>query len=224
MDKNLEKFLEPTELIDWKHPLILEKSNALFTAKESDSAKAEVIFYFIREIPYAFDISFNAKDYKASAILQANRGFCTQKAILFCALARSAGIPAGIHFHDIVDHTLSDHFLKFLKTDVLVYHGIASLFISGAWRQYDATIDSRLADRKGMQPVSFSPDHDCLMPPKDLEGGPNIDYVKDRGRHADVSFQDIETFYRQAYSHLSKLDLDAFMVDREERIKEKKRQ
>jgi len=217
MDQNLEKYLKPTDLMDWEHPVIQEKAAQLFFHKDSPVQKAEPLFDFIREIPYAFHISFSAEDYKASAILKANRGFCTQKAILFCTLARCAGIPAGIHFYDIVDYTLADHFTQFLKTNTLVYHGITSLYLNGKWLQYDATIDTRLAARKGMRPVVFSRDKDCLNPPYGLNNQPNIEYIKDRGLYADVTFSDLQNWYKKNYSHLSELDLVNYMVEREER-------
>jgi len=191
------------ELIDSGHPGIIRKIEELSGDSATDAELAGNIFYFIRDsIRYTFIPRFDSDDYRASSILKSSRGFCTQKAILFCALARCAGLPAGIHFYDIVDHSLPDEATAMLKTNTFYRHGIAELYIDDAWRQYDATLDSTLVERNGLRPVEFDAGADCLMHETTLDGSAHISYIKDHGRTSRVSFDEIMSWFRLYYPHI----------------------
>lgn len=201
--KHDPEFLEPTRLIDYHHPAILAQSTKLTQACQSPAEKARAIFYFIRdEIRYDFRLKYTPVEYQASHILQAGGGFCTQKAILFCALARSSGIPAGIYFYDIIDHSLTDFFASLLRTRTLFHHGIAALFLDGKWLKYDATLDPQLSIRKNYVLVDFFPDRDCLLPVNTKRGEKHIEYTTDFGLFADVSFEMIMEWMQAGYPHL----------------------
>ena len=199
----LQRYLQPTRLIDSTHPDVAAKAESLRAGAGSAEETVRHLFYFIRdEVRYAFRVKYREEAFFASNILKKRFGFCTQKAILFCALARSCGIPAGIHFYDIVDHTLSDKFVEVLQTNVLYHHGIAVLHLNGAWRQYDATLDIHLVKSKGLQPVEFAADTDCLMEAETPAGGKHVEYIRDYGMVADVSTEDIKAWFREGYPHL----------------------
>jgi transglutaminase-like putative cysteine protease len=196
-------YIRSDELIESGHPGILQKADQLSESSARDVERAEKIFYFIRDsIRYTFIPRFDSDDYRASSILKSSRGFCTQKAILFCALARCAGIPAGIHFYDIVDKSLPDETVAMMKTSTFYRHGIAELYLDGIWRQYDATLDSALVERNGLRPVEFDAGADCLMHEATLDGSPHITYVKDHGRVSRVTFDEIMGWFRLYYPHL----------------------
>ncbi len=202
-DTSLQEFLTPTKLIDSSHPDILRKADELTSSTSQKEEMARHLFYFIRdEIPYEFKATFEEKEYVASEILKAGRGFCTQKAILFCALARCIGIPAGITFFDIIDHTLPPYIVGILKTRTLFHHGVATLNLAGHWHRYDATLDVPLCSRKNRIPVGFSPDEDCLMKPETADGAKHIDYIQEYGLYSDISFQEIVAWFREDYPHL----------------------
>ena len=199
----LYEFLKPTRLINSDHPDILRKSDELTSHQERIEDKARSIFYFIRdEISYDFRATFNEDEYLASSILKAGGGFCTQKAILFCALARRIGIPAGIHFYDIIDYTLPEYIINIIKTQTLYHHGIAVLQLNGQWHRYDATLDKTVCSRKNRIPVEFFPDRDCLMKSETYDGDRHIEYIRDYGMVSDVSFGHIVSWLRKGYPHL----------------------
>lgn len=201
--EKLQQYLAPTKLINSLHPEIIQKAGELTVGTISTEEKARRIFYFIRdEVRYVFRAQFEEEKYFASQILKNVRGFCTQKAILFCALARSCGIAAGIYFYDIVDFSLPQNFVNLLKTRTLYRHGIAVLFINGKWIKYDATLDSALTGSNNLHPVEFSPVQDCLMNPKTRTGARHIDYIKDYGLYSDVTFEEIVSWFKQNYPHL----------------------
>jgi transglutaminase-like putative cysteine protease len=201
---NLKRYLQSTPLINSDHPDVKAKQSEITRNASNPEERARSIFYFIRDsIPYEFRAQLHENAYLASSILKAGKGFCTQKAILFCALARSASIPAGIHFYDIEDHTLRKEVAAFLRTKTLFHHGIAALYLQEDWHLYDATLDRDLAERKKIRPVAFYPDRDCLMIGPDPASPPQIEYRKDYGMVDDVTFADILLWLRTGYPHLT---------------------
>ena len=202
---SLDRYLQPTKLINSDHAAVFEKIAELTSDKSTFEEKAKTVFYFIRdEIRYQFKTQRHESDYMASSVLRAKRGFCTQKAILFCALARCAGIPAGLHFYDIADHSLPKQMEKVLKTNVLYHHGIAELYLNNRWIQYDATLDIHLIEEKELIPVEFDSKKNCLMSANTKNGRKHIEYIRDFGRVHDVSFSEIRNRLREGYPHLFK--------------------
>ena len=202
----IQPFLNSTKLINFYHPKIQSQAKEITTDCSTHEEKAQNIFYYIRDkIRYEFRVKFTEEEYFASNIIEVGRGFCTQKAILFCALARSCNIPAGIYFYDIIDHTLPAYILNYMKTNVLYHHGIAALFINGKWNKYDATLDKVLIDRINLKPVEFSPNKDCLMHEKTKKGEKHIEYIKDYGMVSDVSTEQIIDWFDNGYPELTEL-------------------
>ena len=201
--KSLKEFVVPTKLIDSQNPAIIAKAGELTTNVVQVEDKAKYIFYFVRDnIHYNFRAKFDEEEYLASNILKKARGFCTQKAILFCALARSCGIPAGIHFYDIVDYTLPKRIVKIMRTRTLYHHGITALYLNGNWYKYDATLDIHMMKKNHLYPVEFNPNKNCLMNKKTPSDGRHIEYVRDHGLFTDVSFEEIMSWFKQGYPHL----------------------
>jgi len=201
--KDIQFFLHPTELINSQHPDIISKAEELTTGASSPVEQACKIFYFIRDqISYEFRAKYTKNEYLASSILSTGRGFCTQKAILFGALARSLGIPTGLYFYDIVDHTLPAYIVKLLRTRKLFHHGIVALYLNGNWNQYDATLDLQLTTRNNYFPVEFKSDQDCLMPNKTKAGEKHIEYVADYGLQQNVTCEQIWGWLKEGYPHL----------------------
>jgi len=204
-ENNLKRYLAATQLIDCSHLEIVKKKNELTQVTDTPEEKARKLFYFIRdEIRYVFHADRDEHFYHASAILEKGRGFCTQKSILFCALARACNIPAGIHFYDIDDYTLPKNFVALLRTKRLYRHGIVSPYLNGKWNKYDATLDIKLVNRNNLIPVEFFPDRDCFMRDKTQSGDKHIEYVKNYGLVSDVSFNEIRSWFKMYYGHLMK--------------------
>ncbi len=195
--------LDATPLIDADHSEIRCAAARIIGGSDDHLRQAEKIFYFVRDsIIYSFSVTRQEPSFRASAVLRRGRGFCTQKAILFCALARSCGIPAALAFYDILDNTLSPVLVRLLGGHMLYRHGIPALWLGGRWMQYDPTLEAALARRKGMSPVDFREDRDSLMPPQKEDGGPAIEYRVFHGMQEDVSFQEIASWMKAAYPRL----------------------
>jgi len=201
--QNYNSYLQSTNLIQSKDRSILEAVRIVIGNSISKNEIARKLFYFIRDdIRYQFIPQFDEINHLASKILSRRRGYCTQKAILFCSMARAAGIPAGIHFFDIIDHALPPRSKEILKTNRLYHHGITSLHLEDNWIKFDATLDLKLCQRNGLKPVEFAENHDCLMPTTTIKGHPHIEYVEDFGLYHDVAFEDILNWFKSGYPHM----------------------
>jgi len=197
------KYLISTSLIESDHPQIRSQAKKLTSSLRTDQEKIKSIFYFVRDdIKYLFGIPPSEAAVKASSVLSAMKGFCTQKAILFCSLARSCSIPSAINFYDIIDHTLSDYIARILKTKKLIRHGVPAVKLNNDWIQYDATLDIHLVQKKGLKPVEFSADQDCMMHSTTKNGNKHIEYVHNYGLTLDVSYQQIMYWMKEGYPHL----------------------
>mgnify|MGYP005619845855 CR=1 FL=1 len=203
METILLDYLKATRLINADDDAIVAKKRELTRGIDDPNEKARRIFYFVRDqIRYVFRTGASERAYRASMILNQGRGFCTQKAILFCSLARSCGIPAGIYFFDIADHTLPQNVRQLLGSNILFWHGVTALSLNGNWFRFDATLDRKLVEKNKLISVEFDPNRDCLMSSITQNGTPHIEYIRDHGMVADVSFQQISDRFQQSYPHL----------------------
>ena len=199
----ISDFLISTNLINFNHTEIVRMAKSITRGLNLEADKARAIFYFVRDqISYVFRAEFHEEAYQASSVLGRGMGFCTQKAILFCALARCCGFPAGLYFYDIIDFTLPDYIVNLLKTCKLYFHGITALYMGGEWYQYDATLNQDLVQKKSLRPVEFCKNNNCLMHSKTIDGKKHIEYINDHGLYSDVNIHQIQQWLSQCYPHL----------------------
>ena len=135
-------FLQPSKLCDSDHPFIIEQAKALVPEGSTGREAADAIRAFVRnEIDYVL----RPKDWRASQILEAGEGMCTNKAILQAALCRAVGVPAGFiitHLDKAVYLTDEDFDRDLFE---LIHQPTVHVFCAvwipeeGAWRMYDAT-------------------------------------------------------------------------------------
>jgi len=94
--ESIERFLECTDVIDWKSPEILEAVASIVPAASSDAHNARTLFEWVRDrIPHSKDAGLEAVTCRASDVLKHCTGICYAKSHLLAALLRAAGIPAG---------------------------------------------------------------------------------------------------------------------------------
>ena len=127
----IRKFLLATDIVDFQHLAIQDKTQQLFTAGMNDVEKASVAYQFVRdEIPHSFDCNAQVITARASDVLIHQTGICHAKANLLAALLRSQEIPTGFCFQHI---TMADD-------DSLGYcvHAYNAVFIENNWFRLDA--------------------------------------------------------------------------------------
>jgi len=94
---NLDTYLQPSEYIDFGHPLVAQKAAELAEEGGSHEAIAKRCFEFVRDsIKHSWDYRLNPVTCKASDVLRQGTGYCYAKSHLLAALLRANGIPAGL--------------------------------------------------------------------------------------------------------------------------------
>jgi transglutaminase-like putative cysteine protease len=96
-------FLQPTDIIDWHHPAVKAKAEALAQGLSDAVAIAKACYLWVRdEIRHTGDFGLPSVTCRASEVLAAGTGFCFAKSHLLAALLRANHIPAGICYQRIV--------------------------------------------------------------------------------------------------------------------------
>lgn len=93
----MEPYLQPSEMIDWENPAILELAKTLALNQQGPIAIARSCFEWVRdEIRHSYDYQMNPVTCRASDVLRYKTGYCYAKSHLLAALLRANGIPAGL--------------------------------------------------------------------------------------------------------------------------------
>ena len=194
----MDQCVKPTPNIDCDSEPIRKKAQELTEGLADPVEKAKAIFYFVRD-----QIRYNPYAYlypiQASSILERGYGYCVQKAVLLSALARASGIPARLGFTDIRNHQLDPDWQKIFKSDVVVYHGFAELFLNEHWIKATPAFDLRMCRENGLIPVEFDGIQHALFHTVTENGEPHIEYVRPYGSFEDVPIDDIIEGVSNAY-------------------------
>ncbi len=125
MKTDLEQYLDSSEYIDWKHPLVTAKAAELAEGCHSDEAVAKHCFEFVRNaIKHSWDYRMNPVTCSASEVLIHGTGYCYAKSHLLAALLRANGIPAGLCYQRLtVESDSPPYCLHGLNAVYLEHHG-----------------------------------------------------------------------------------------------------
>ena len=129
---DLQKYLASDSVVDWTSPQVSAKASELTGRLQSDVAKAQCLFEWVRdEIPHSADIDNDVVTCAASEVLRAGTGICFAKSHLLAALLRATGIPAGFCYQVL---TRNPPLLG------RVLHGFNGVFLPsiGQWVRVDA--------------------------------------------------------------------------------------
>lgn len=98
----LERFLEPSALIDFEHPALQGYIAAYHPAGRTDVEIVLSTFEFVRDaVVHSWDSQSRIVTAKASDVLLHRTGICYAKSHLFAALLRGMQIPAGICYQKL---------------------------------------------------------------------------------------------------------------------------
>ena len=93
----MQEYLKSTDIIDWKHPLVLEQALKLSNNLDNPIEIAKCCFEWVRdEIYHSSDFQMNPVTLKASEVLENKTGFCYAKSHLLAAFLRANRIPSGL--------------------------------------------------------------------------------------------------------------------------------
>jgi len=93
----MQKYLLPSQYIDYDHPSVSEKAAELADGVSSELDLVKICFEFVRDdIKHSWDYRMNPVTCKASEVLIHGTGYCYAKSHLLAALLRANAIPAGL--------------------------------------------------------------------------------------------------------------------------------
>ena len=196
----MDKYLQPTYFIDSDSDLVQTIASDLVSDHKNIRQNAIYLFYWTRDkIKYdAYSLSSLKRHYKASRIIQEEKGWCVQKAIVLTALARAVGIPARLHFADIRNYQTPDKLKTTIGTDIFLYHGYTDFYLNGKWVKATPAFNKELCEKFGYNTVEFDGIHDAILPEKTLKGKKYVEYLMDRGSNHDLPFKEIfKTFFEK---------------------------
>lgn len=206
----MRDFLEPGRFIDSAHPALVEFSRRN-SSGTSQRERAVSLYYAVRDqIRYNPFLDFSdPMVFKASAVLEADQGFCVGKASLLAACARAAGIAARVGFADVKNHLTSPRLAETMGSDLFVYHGYTDLYLEGKWVKATPAFNLALCTRFRVKPLEFDGRQDSIFHPFDQDNRRHMEYLRDRGTYADVPVDAIQQAFREAYPRFYRLGRDA---------------
>ena len=196
----MNDFLAPARYIDSGHPAVISfaEKNAV---GENDLQRAVALYYAVRDaIRYNPFLDFSKQEtFQASHCVAAGEGFCIGKAALLAACARAGGIPARVGFADVKNHLTTPALRERMGSDLFIYHGYAELLLEGRWVKATPAFNVELCRRFRVKPLDFDGRADSIFHPFDEEDRRHMEYLRDRGSHADVPVAEIMQAFREAY-------------------------
>ena len=206
----MKEFLEPGRYVDSAHPAVVAFS-ARHVKGNGEREKAVSLYYAVRDV-IRYNPFLDFSDplvFKASAVLEADQGFCVGKASLLAACARAAGIPARVGFADVKNHLTSPRLAETMGSDLFVYHGYTDLYLDGKWVKSTPAFNLELCTRFRVRPLEFDGREDSIFHPFDQDNRRHMEYLRDRGTYADVPVDAIQQAFQEAYPKFYRLGRDA---------------
>jgi transglutaminase-like putative cysteine protease len=144
-------FLEATDVIDWRHPLVQDKAQQLRGATTLLTIRN--CFEWVRdEIEHSADCKRGVVTCSASEVLQSGTGYCYAKSHLLAALLRANGIPAGFCYQRL---SIND------QGEPFCLHGFNAVYLDDfGWYRLDPRGNKPGIDAQFCPPVerlAFSP-------------------------------------------------------------------
>ncbi len=197
------KYLRPTPVIDCDSVSIVAKTRDLTRGQDNTIGKAKSLFYFVRdEIKYNMYVSKSLReDFRASNTLSRGEGYCVQKAVLLVALARAAGIPAGLGFARLRNSLLPQRILKRLGTNIFPFHGYAELYLDGKWVKATPAFDFSMCQKNRIIPVEFDGKNDAMFHSHSQDGKLHIEYLADLGHYDDLPLDRLRNILTQHFGN-----------------------
>jgi transglutaminase-like putative cysteine protease len=200
-----DTWLRPTPFVDSDAPAVTAFARRTADGETDPRRRAVALYYAVRDgVTYTPYCDYRSPDtYRASAVLARGAGFCVGKAALLAAAARAEGIPARLRFADVRNHLCTPRLRALMGGDVFIYHGYVELELEGRWVKATPAFDLALCDRFGVVPLEFDGRTDSVFQAHDRAGRRHMEYLRDRGAHADVPAAEIMAAFAREYPRLA---------------------
>ena len=200
-DPVLRPCLEPTTAVDSDHPAVIAYARREAAGLTDPREIAIRLYYAVRDgiryDPYRIDLT--PAGLSASRCLESGYGFCVTKAALLAAVLRVHGIPARLGFADVRNHLTSARLRATMGTDVFAFHGYTEVWLDGRWVKATPAFNLTLCEKAGTQPLEFDGRADSVLQPFDLSGRRHMEYLRDRGSHADLPREEMVRVWDELY-------------------------
>jgi transglutaminase-like putative cysteine protease len=217
---DLRPYLEPTTYVDSAHPAVVAYAHREAAGAATAREIAIRLYYAVRDgiryDPYRIDLS--PAGLTASRCLENGYGFCVTKSALLAAALRVHEIPARLGFADVRNHMTSARLRATMGTDLFAYHGYTDMLLDGHWVKATPAFNLTLCQKAGTQPLEFDGLSDSTLHPFDLRGRRHMEYVRDRGTHADLPRDDMVKVWDELYPPSVEWKRDALHGDFEQDV------
>ena len=194
-------YLTPTSIIDSDHPSIRDYASAIIRGGKESIEIAVKLYLAVRDnILYdPYSPFYLPEHYRASYVLERGRSFCVPKASLLCALARACSIPARIGFADVRNHLATKQLIRFMGSDLFVYHGFAECYLEGKWVKATPAFNIDLCRKHHVPPLEFNGREDSLFQAYNSQNQRFMEYIDFHGLYADIPVGQIIVAWGKAY-------------------------
>ncbi len=194
-------YLTPTAIIDSDHESIRDYSIKSIGGSREPIEIAVKLYLAVRDdILYdPYSPFYLPEHYRASYVLKRGRSFCVPKASLLCALGRACGIPARVGFADVRNHLATKQLIKFMGSDLFVYHGFVEFYLQGRWVKATPAFNIDLCRKHDVPPLEFNGREDSLFQAYNLQNQRFMEYIDFHGLYADIPVDQIVVAWEKAY-------------------------
>jgi transglutaminase-like putative cysteine protease len=201
MGKESVDYLAPTSIIDSDHPSIRDYARIIVGESTEPIEIVVKLYLAVRDnILYdPYSPFYLPEHYRASYVLKRGRSFCVPKASLLCALARACDIPSRIGFADVRNHLATKQLIKFMGSDVFVYHGFVESYLEGKWVKATPAFNIDLCRKHHVPPLEFNGREDSLFQAYNLQNQRFMEYIDFHGLYTDVPVAQIVVAWENAY-------------------------
>ena len=200
----MEVFLKSTSFLDFETPAFREFVKP-FVGVEDEAVRAIAYYEHVRDFfiydPYHLDLRKPAL--RASHIINKNRAWCVEKAIVFAAGLRAMNIPSRLGYAIVENHIGVERLTEILRTKRIVFHGYVDVYLSKfqSWTKATPAFDKRICRLSGVQPLHWNGTEDSLF--QSFQGENKfMEYHHDYGIFTDVPRELMQAEMKKYYPHL----------------------
>lgn len=197
--------LSPSPIVDSDHPSVIAFAQKHTDGVDDPRERAVKLYYAVRDgLRYdPYSIRLTVPGLRASATLEAGRGWCVPKAVVLAACCRVLGIAARLGFADVRNHLSTERLRQTLQTDVFYWHGYTAIELDNRWVKATPAFNVELCERFRIKPLEFDGREDSIYHPFDLAGRRHMEYLNFRGEYDDVPVDEIIATFAEKYPRAS---------------------
>ena len=195
-------YLGATAFFDIDHPTVRGFVDEAIGDAASARERAVRLFYAVRDrIRYdPYNLTYDPRDYRASSVIAAGRGWCVPKAGLLAACARAVGIPSAIGLADVANHLTTEKLRERMGgVNVFYDHGYTAMHVEGKWVKAVPAFNIELCERFGVRPTEFDGLGDALYQEFDVHDRRHMEYLREHGTWSDLPLEQIKADFALHY-------------------------